>query len=155
VKLHELFDVLSSEELHSKTEIKRDHYINTRKIEFKTAVKISETMILPAITRTLQELCSSMIQLQTLGLENAHLRDDITTLNQLYSDIREYSEQLRTFLKHYHGEEDLTRYAAACATEGAGILAKLREAVDAAEKRVADDHWLLAKYQELLYSLEG
>jgi glutamine synthetase type III len=31
----------------------------------------------------------------------------------------------------------------------------LREAVDAAEKRVADDHWPLAKYQELLYSLEG
>jgi glutamine synthetase len=155
VKLHELFDVLSSEELHSKTEIKRDHYINTRKIEFKTAVKISETMILPAITRTLQELCGSMIQLQTLGLENAHLRDDIGSLNELYSDIREYSEQLRTFLKHGHGEEDLKRYAAACAGEGAGILMALREAVDAAEKRVADDHWPLAKYQELLYSLEG
>jgi len=150
VELHKQFDVLTRDELISKTDIKREQYINIRKIEFKTGVKISETLILPAITRTLNELTPSLVQLKQLGLENQHLAEDIQVLNALYSDIRCASEEMRNFLRKYHGEEDLHVYAAACAEEGLELLEKLRNVVDKAEKRVAENCWPLTKYQELL-----
>lgn len=150
VKLHKKFDILSKEELISKTDIKREQYINIRKIEFKVSVKMSETLILPAITKSINELAFSQIQLKQLGLENERLSEDIKILNELYSDIRCASEKIRNFLRKYHGEEDLHIYAAACAEEGFTLLKKLRDAVDKAEKRVADCYWPLTKYQELL-----
>ncbi|RLC47298.1 MAG: hypothetical protein DRI23_11500 [Candidatus Cloacimonadota bacterium] len=150
VELHKQFDVLTRDELISKTDIKREQYINIRKIEFKTGVKISETLILPAITRTLNELTPSLVQLKQLGLENQHLVEDIQVLNALYSDIRCASEEMRNFLRKYHDEEDLYIYAAACAEEGLELLEKLRNVVDKAEKRVAENYWPLTKYQELL-----
>jgi len=150
VELHKKFDILTQDELISKTDIKREQYINLRKIEFKTGVKISETLILPAITRTLNELASSLVQLKQLEMKNQHLTEDVQALNEIYSDVRSASEEMRKFLRDHHGEEDLHLYATACAGEGLALLEKLRLTVDNAEKRVAENHWPIAKYQDLL-----
>lgn len=150
IELYKKFDILTRDELVSKTDIKREEYINKRKIEFKTGVKISETMILPAITKTLYELTSSLLQLKELGLQNQELSEDIKSLNEIYSEVRSASEDMRNFLRKFHDEENLHVHATACAEEGLILLELLRNAVDKAEKRVAERHWPIAKYQDLL-----
>ncbi|MCF7859727.1 MAG: glutamine synthetase III [Candidatus Cloacimonetes bacterium] len=150
IELHKKFDILTRDELVSKTDIKREEYVNRCKIEFKTGVKISETLILPAISKTLHELTSSFLQLKELGLQNQELGQDIKYLNNIYSEVRCASEEMRNFLKKYHAEEDMHVYASACAEGGLELLEKLRYSVDKAEKRVAEDQWPLTKYQDLL-----
>lgn len=150
IELFKKFKILNKDELQSKIDIKRMHYINTRKIEFKTAVNISETMILPAVTRTLSELSATAKNLSELKIEHKAMLADIRVLNELYSEIRISAEALRSFLRRNHDCEDMKALALACAGEGMLLLEKLRNTVDNAEKRVAENHWPLTKYQELL-----
>lgn len=153
VRLYERFHVLSEKELHSKVEIKLEAYSKTKAIEFKTALTIARTHVLPAIAKQIALLAEANAAIKTAGVKISALRQDVKTLNATYAAIRKDIDGLEKAMAYCESREDLPGKAKAYATAGAASLSRLRTAVDAAEEVVADEVWPMAKYQEMLLRL--
>ena len=65
VKLYEDYKILSERELNSKIEIKLENYIKLKNIEFEYAIKMINTLLLPAILE----------QINDLSIVNKHIED--------------------------------------------------------------------------------
>ena len=143
---------LSKKELHSKVEIKLEAYAKTKDIEFKVAVNIAKTRILPAITKQIDMLARARTAIKATGAVPA-LDNDIKILNKLYATIEKGIFGLSKAIVFCEKQKGALKSAKMYAGKGAQVLEKLRSAVDEAEEIVADELWPLAKYQELLLVL--
>ena len=150
VELFSKYNTLSKEELESKIEIKLEAYINIKDIEFKTAINIANTMILPALTEHITKTANAANSVVASGVSSTLLVKEVKMLDALFTDIKAFIADLQKSLKECEAEDDLHKQAHAYAEKGANSLAKLRAAVDSAEKVVAGNLWPMAKYQELL-----
>ncbi len=153
IGLYERFGVLSKKELHSKVEIKLEAYIKTKDIEYKTAVNIARTMILPAVAQQIALLGQSHAAAKAAGVKSSALSAEIKALDKLCGDIISGIDRLEKAMAVCEKEKDLSKQAEKYAGTGAAALDALREAVDTAEGLVSDSLWPLAKYQELLLVL--
>jgi glutamine synthetase len=148
IKLFNEYRILSQRELQSKIEIKLDEYVKVKEIEFKTALNIAQTMVIPAVVKQIAFLNSAADAGKFSGLT-----DDLTIVKGLYAQIKEGIKNLEKVVAGCAGEENLEKKAHKCADNGFAALAKLRQAVDRAENLVAAEFWPMAKYQELLLML--
>lgn len=153
VKLFEQFKVLSKKELHSKIEVKLEAYCKTKDIEFKTALNIARTLILPAIARQAGLLADANLSAKSAGIKDSAFAADIKAANEIYADVQAGVKGLEKTIAVCLKEGSIEKIAKAYAGKGSAALSKLRAAVDAAEEVVADDFWPMAKYQELLLIL--
>ncbi|MBN2484070.1 MAG: glutamine synthetase III [Candidatus Omnitrophica bacterium] len=153
LELFKRFDILTEKELHSKIEIKLEAYNKTKDIEFKTAVNIARTMILPAIAQQIALIAPSQAAAKTAGIKSSPFNTEIKLLNDLYAKILTGTHNLEKAMAACEKESTLIKISEAYATKGARALDTLREAIDTAETVVADELWPLAKYQELLLVL--
>jgi glutamine synthetase len=153
MKLFEDYKILTKRELHSKVDIKFETYIKTKEIEYKAAINIAETMILPAISKDLQQRSSAISVIDKCGGKSTAIADDVKNLSELYSDIKKGIKNLEKVLTECEAQEDLIKKAHLYAEKGMTGLTSLRESVDSAEKIVAKDLWPMATYQELLLKL--
>ncbi|GHT51952.1 glutamine synthetase [Endomicrobiia bacterium] len=142
------YHVLTERELRSKIEIKLENYVKIKEIEYKYAVKVVDTLVLPAVLKQINILAKTGKNLSKLNTKSEVFVKDIDTLVKLYEDIREYSSALEKFLEEDHG--DVNTVAEKFASKGVEILESLREKVDAAEDLVADEFWSMTSYQRLL-----
>ncbi len=150
IELFEKYKVLSKRELESKIEIKLETYIKIREIEYKTAINIAKTMILPATARHLTDMAKAAGAVASSGLTSKVLVDEVKLIDTLLSQIKSNIVDFEKTVSDCLSEPDLHKKALKIADKGENGLAKLREAVDTAELVVADDLWPMAKYQELL-----
>ncbi|GHT37962.1 glutamine synthetase [Endomicrobiia bacterium] len=148
IKAFSDYHVLTERELRSKIEIKLENYVKIKEIEYKYAVKVVYTLVLPAVLKQINILAKTGKNLSKLNIESEVFAKDIDTLVKLYEDIREYSSALEKFLEEDYG--DVNTVAEKFASKGVEILASLREKVDAAEDLVADEFWSMTSYQRLL-----
>jgi len=144
------YNVLNEKELHSKIDIKLETYTKTKDIEFKQAVSMVKTMILPAINRQIKATADAVAGLKAAGVKSPAAITDLKVLNGLYADIRKGAENLEKINDDLAKSHELLKHAKGMATKGAEALLALRGSVDAVEKVVADELWPMAKYQELL-----
>jgi len=144
------YSVLNEKELKSKIDIKLETYIKTKDIEFKQAVVMVNTMILPAINRQVKATADAVAGLKAAGVKSPAAAADLKVLNDLYAQIRKGAENMEKVNSELAKNHDILKHAKGMATKGAEALLALRTCVDAAEKLVADDFWPMAKYQELL-----
>ncbi|MCU0641779.1 MAG: glutamine synthetase III [Candidatus Margulisbacteria bacterium] len=144
--LYEKYGVLAKRELHSKVEIKQDAYVKVKDVEFKCALNIAQTMILPAVV---EQICALGEAVKAAGKTGA-LNADLKAANALYGEIRGAIRGMEKAITTCEKEDDLGKKAKLYARIGAGALAQLRASVDKAETIVADGYWPMAKYQELL-----
>ncbi|GHT56011.1 glutamine synthetase [Endomicrobiia bacterium] len=148
IKAFSDYHVLTERELRSKIEIKLENYVKIKEIEYKYAVKVVDTLVLPAVLKQINILAKTGKNLSKLNTKSEVFVKDIDTLVKLYEDIREYSSALEKFLEEDHG--DVNTVAEKFASKGVEILESLREKVDAAEDLVADEFWSMTSYQRLL-----
>ena len=146
------YGILSERELKSKIEIKLETYIKVKDIEYKFAVKIVNTLLLPAILDQINDLSGAVSAVASLNIKPEGLKDDLQELVSLYNEIKNRRTKLEKFLAKVHSE-DLFKVAHLYAEDGADLLAALREKVDIAEDLVADYYWPMASYQKLLTEL--
>jgi glutamine synthetase len=142
------YHVLTERELKSKIEIKLENYIKTKEIEYKYAIKVVNTLILPAVLKQINILAKTSKNLNKLNTKSEIFTKDTDTLVKLYEDIRKYSLDLERFLDEDRGDVDTV--AEKFASKGVEILANLRQKVDTAEDLVADEFWSMTSYQKLL-----
>jgi glutamine synthetase len=142
------FNILNERELKSKVEIKLENYIRTKEIEYKYAIKIVNTLILPAILKQIDQLSKTAKNLGKLNLKSDIFVKEIKTLVELYEDISKYNSELDKFVTISHGQ--LAETAKEFASKGVEILDALRQKVDAAEDLVSDEFWPMTSYQKLL-----
>ena len=58
---------------------------------------------------------------------------------------------MKVLIKSAWGSDDPTKAAMLLTTDGADTMANVRASCDALEVLVADDHWPLPKYREMLF----
>ncbi|MCP4482773.1 MAG: glutamine synthetase type III [bacterium] len=147
------YNILSEREIKSKVEIKLEAYNNVKDIEYKMAIKIANTLIIPAILNQISETGGAATIVEGLGIADSAIKADVAELSKLYAGIKNGVKALEEFIVKAESEGDLHKQAHLYAEEGADTLAELRANVDAAEEIVADYFWPLASYQELLTEL--
>jgi glutamine synthetase len=142
------YHVLTERELRSKIEIKLENYIKIKEIEYKYALKVVNTLVLPAILKQINVLTKTGKNLNKLNIKSEIFTKDTDILAKLYEDIRKYSSDLEKFINEDRG--DVEAVAEKFASKGVEILANLRQKVDTAEDLVADEFWSMTSYQKLL-----
>ncbi|MDR3274501.1 MAG: glutamine synthetase III [Endomicrobium sp.] len=148
IKTFAEYNILTERELRSKIDIKLENYIKTKEIEYKYAIKIVNTLLLPAVLKQINMLTKTSRNLNKLDIKTVSLTEEIKTLAKLYDEIKKYNAGLESFLAEEY--KDLSETADKFASKGAKILERLRENIDSAEDLVADEYWPMASYQKLL-----
>lgn len=149
----EKFKILTREELKSKVEIKLETYNKVKEIEYKTAINMARTLVLPALAVYLKRVADAAGAVSAAGVTSRVLGDEVKFLEGLYADIKERITELSKVLSELEAEADVHTRARAFAEKGEVALDRLRETVDTAEQVIAHDLWPMAKYQELLIVL--
>ena len=153
IKLMQDFRILTEREMHARVEIKLETYIKTKEIEYKTAINMARTLIMPAITRQITITAGAASALKSAGVNSKDILKDAETLDKKYSKIKKLLQKLENILEKAESEECLQTKAEFLGEKGEEALAELRSSVDKAEEMTAHDLWPMAKYQSLLTSL--
>ncbi|GJM03668.1 MAG: glutamine synthetase [Rhodomicrobium sp.] len=143
------YGVLSEREIDSRYEVYAEQYIATVNVESNLVVEMAKTMIFPAAIRYQGELANSLANLKAIGIETDH-----GTISQLTDLIKKLQDSVGELETMKDGEHNCADVAAHCMFVKDEILPKMLEVrsyVDALEEIVADDHWPLPTFQEMLY----
>ncbi|KEF35284.1 MULTISPECIES: glutamine synthetase III [Deinococcus] len=142
VRLFERFGVLSERELAARQEILFDIYFKTVNIEGETTESVAQTMILPAAVSYLGDLAraggSRAVRATAAEVEAA--------TDELYDALQTLREQNRAL-----GGDTVHEKAHHMRDAVLPAMAGVRQAADRLEKLVADAHWPLPSYRQMLF----
>ncbi|WP_104990633.1 glutamine synthetase III [Deinococcus sp. NW-56] len=142
VRLFEGFGVLTERELAARQEILFDIYFKTVNIEGETTESVAQTMILPAAVAYLGDLAraggSRAVREITAEVEAA--------ADELYDALGTLREQNRAL-----GGDTVHEKAHHMRDQILPAMAGVRQAADRLEKLVADAHWPLPTYRQMLF----
>ncbi|GAB4280702.1 MAG: glutamine synthetase III [Candidatus Rifleibacteriota bacterium] len=153
IALMEKHCILTEREMRSRVEIKLEAYVKTKEIEYRTAINIARTLILPAVTKQISSTAGAVAALKASGIASEALLEDVKSIEKIYSEIKVNIEKLCKTLEKADKIKSLRDKAEFMGDEGEKALAELRRSVDTAEEITADEFWPMAKYQELLTCL--
>lgn len=142
--------VLSGREVKARVEIKFENYIKTKEIEFKTAINVARTQILPTLTKQLTLSANAVSSVKAAGLPAKDILEEVKRFDKLFSLVRDKTESLAKALEKAEARKSAHAKAEYLGNECEKALLDLREAVDSAEEFVAEELWPMAKYQDLL-----
>lgn len=153
VSMMEKYKVLSPREVESRKEIYFEQYVLTLNVEAKLTHEIAKTIIYPAAVRYQGELAGVAANSKAAGVDF-----DASLLNKLSSLIKTLNEKIGV-LEHLihegghggHGVANPQQAAERCAKQVKPAMEGVRSVVDELEGIVADDHWPLPTYQEMLF----
>lgn len=153
VSMFDKYKVLTPREVESRREIYFEQYVLTLNVEAKLTHEIAKTIIYPAATRYQSELASTAANCKAAGVDF-----DASLLIKLCSLIKSFNEAISK-LEHLinegghggHGVANPQQAAERCAKEVKPAMVAVRAIADELEGIVADDHWPLPTYQEMLF----
>ena len=147
IDLLKKYHILNRRETISRYEVYAEQYVKTINVESNLMLKMARTMIFPAAIRYQGELAVSLANLKSVGIETD--ADTLTYLTGLIAELQGRMKDLEAArAKHLKTPE------AECNWCRDGILpamSALRETADKVEAIVADDHWPLPSYMEMLF----
>ena len=159
VKVFEKYSVLTKQELESRYNIWIDIYVKTLEIEAHTLREMVDSNIIPAgleyqgiLSKNLAEL--TMLKKEAkLDLEDAAYEDLKKHLCEVSSKIYYVRKHTRTMELLLEGMEELdeAKKAQRFFVELKPLMAHIREHCDELESVIADEHWDLPKYREMLF----
>ncbi len=147
------YKVLTPRELESRREIYFEQYVLTLNVEAKLTHEIAKTTIYPAAVRYQSELAGAAANCKAAGVEF-----DASILTKLSSLIKTLNQSVAA-LEHLihegghggHGVSNPQQAAGRCAKQVKPAMEAVRAVADELEGIVADDHWPLPTYQEMLF----
>lgn len=150
IDLFTKYKVYTEKELHSRYVILCENYVKTIKIEGKTALFMARGMILPAAIRFQGEVAISVNATKAAGVENGAQLEFLKTLTVLITEFQKAIAHLEKVLGEHASGDDLA-HAVHARDHILTSLVKLRTVADKLETIVADDHWPLPTYREMLF----
>lgn len=141
------YKVLSKDEMASRYEIYLEQYILKVVVEAKTVVEMAQTIIYPAAVRYQTELAESCLKMKALGLDC----DDsiLKKMSKLIITLKTGISKLEKLIAHK--DSDTLKEAKTCCNKMLPAMIEIRKAADELEGIIADDLWVLPKYQEMLF----
>lgn len=150
IELFTKYKVYTEKELQSRFVILCENYVKTLKIEGKTAVLMAKGMILPAAIRYQGEVANSVNATKAAGVDNSAQLEVLKNLTSTITDFQKALGHLEKALgEHPSGDEHA--HATHARDHILGNIVKLRAISDKLETMVADDHWPLPTYREMLF----
>lgn len=150
IELFTKYKVYTEKELQSRFVILCENYVKTLKIEGKTAVLMAKGMILPAAIRYQGEVANSVNATKAAGVDNSAQLEILKNLTSTITDFQKALGHLEKALgEHPSGDEHA--HATHARDHILGNIVKLRAISDKLETMVADDHWPLPTYREMLF----
>lgn len=146
-------DILTSQELKSRSDIMIETYVQTLNIEVNLMLDLYNTQIYPAVIKGQKELAKSLALYLEAGGKIANTKGQLEKLDELCLLIGESYlvatelAALQSQAKKLTGLKQGVFYAEKVQEKGF----ELREKVDALEQIVSDALWPLPKYRELLF----
>lgn len=148
VELFQRTGVLSPVELRSRYDVYAEQYILSIGVEAKLVVELAKTAIYPAVMGYVSALTGTLNSAAALGVtfEPATLTVIAQETNAMMAAVRALEEALP---KHdFASTEEHMQY---CATTLRKLMDQVRAHADKLETQVADEHWPLPKYREMLF----
>jgi glutamine synthetase len=148
IELFEKYSVLSKREMESRMDIYLEHYVKSVNVESKQTIEMSKTMIFPAAIRYQSELAVTCANLKAVGYTF-----DTDTLDKVTAMVKELQDNTAALEKiaGHHGGGSLLDEAKYHCCKVVPAMAAVRKVADELEGIVADDHWPLPTYQEMLF----
>ncbi len=150
IDLFTKYKVYTEKELHSRFVILCENYVKTIKIEGKTGLFMAKGMILPAAIRFQGEVAISVNATKAAGVENGAQLEFLKSLTALITEFQKAIAHLEKVLGEHAMGDDLA-HAVHARDHILISLVKLRTVADKLETIVADDHWPLPTYREMLF----
>lgn len=150
VELFTKYKVYTERELESRFHILCENYVKTLNIEAKLVLMMAKTMVAPAVTKYVGEVASTVASLKAAGVDSQVTVDNLKALTGLLGDLHKSVADLESALRHVpHGSpHEETVYMRDKVLAG---MKEVRKHSDALEAVVADDHWPLPTYREMLF----
>jgi glutamine synthetase len=149
LELFEKYGVFNERELHSRYEVRLEHYALTIYVEAKLTLELGSTVVLPAAMRYQTEVAQNIATLKAAGVEPS-----MALLEEVSAPIAELSGALAELKAELGHSAESADEEASHARDGLlPAMEKVRAAADTLEGIVADDLWPLPTYQEMLYIL--
>ena len=153
ISMMEKYKVLTPREVESREEIYFEQYVLTINLEARLTHEIAKTIIYPAAVRYQGELAAAAANCKAAGVEF-----DFSLLSKLSSLIKTLNEKIAILEKLTdeaggggHGVANPKKATERCAKHVKPAMQAVRAVVDELETIVADDHWPLPTYQEMLF----
>ncbi len=150
IDLFSKYGVYSERELNSRFNILCEAYIKTVTIEGRIAAGMARTMILPASIRYQGELATSVGATKAAGVDCSAQLELLRSLTGYITDLQRETSALEQALSH-HAEGDLISHTQHARDQILAAMTRVRAAADKLETIVADDHWPLPTYREMLF----
>lgn len=149
VDLFKKYKVLNKREIDSRYEVYAEQYIASVNVESNLVVEMAKTQIFPAAIRYQAELATSLANLKAVGIKADH--ETITGLTELIAALQSSVADLKGLKEKEEGFKSMEKHCTFVKDEILPKMLEVRETVDALEAVVADDHWPLPTYQEILF----
>jgi glutamine synthetase len=150
IELFTKYKVYSERELQSRFTILSENYVKTVNIEGQLTSLIARTQILPAALRYQAEVANAVNATKAAGVDNSAQMDLLKSLTKTISDFQAATASLDKALAH-HAEGDPYAHAKAMRDTVLPAMSAVRTLGDKLELVVADDHWPLPTYREMLF----
>jgi len=150
IALFDKYGVYSEKELVSRYNILAEAYVKTVTIEGRIAAVMAKTMILPAAIRYQGELAGAVTATKQAGVDCSSQLDLLKTLTGYITDLQREAATLEKALGH-HAEGDMQAHLLHARDQVLAAMNRVRTAADKLETVVADDHWPLPTYREMLF----
>jgi len=147
IALYERHKVLTSSETRSRYEIHTEQYVKKIAVEARLVVKMADTIIAPSAIRYQSELADNCIKLAKAGIKpDTGALEEVTGLAK---GLKIANAALKALI--VQRQEELQSQAEFCCHKILPAMEAVREYADKLEAVVADDHWALPTYQEMLF----
>ena len=156
ISLFERQGVLSRAEVMSRYNVQIEKYCTVVEIEIDSLREIVNNLVIPAAIADRNEVSSalvSLLKLRELGVEVDSSVEErrMRSLTSGLSALAAAQDRMREAMESSASRDD---HAHALSEEVVPAIEEIREAVDSLEGVVADGHWPLPKYREILFMQE-
>jgi glutamine synthetase len=150
IELFTKYKVYSKRELHSRQEILIEKYVKDVRIEAQTASLMARTMILPAALAYQADVAGAITAAGAAGVQDEQQADLLRTLAGTIGEFRKASCDLdEAIAAQPHG--GVLEHAVYMRDVVLPAMVALRALGDKLESMVADSHWPLPTYREMLF----
>jgi glutamine synthetase len=144
--------ILTDVELESRYHVRLERYIKDMLIELHTLQQMIDTQVLPAAYGYIGSLAGTAGQGAAAGINMQPIVDAANAASKLVATLQKKRAELaKVIAKAEHMHDDAAAQAQYITSTGAEIMAEVREASDALEMSIGDEHWPLPRYREMLF----
>jgi glutamine synthetase len=152
--LFEQQKVFSKEEIESRVEIYLQTYSKQINIEASIMSEMCTKGVIPAVTKYLQSVCSSIASQNALGLDTTAQNNIAATLSSTLNKTIENTEKLKSCIaKSLLAKGEVLRQAQLYRDEVVVQMSILRSQVDVLETYTDKHNWPYPSYDDLLFRL--